>query len=240
MTKNELAYWDLQESKRSNLARETETNRNNVAVENETKRANLAREKETNRSNQVREIQNRLDSERSFRLQTATLDQRKYEFYVNSQLANRQQVEIERSHRESEAVQRQQALTQSSAQQESRRTNLANEQIKRDQLEVTIGQNRVSNSQRAYDLATQRYSAVTNASNVAERNAIQWQSNSISLRRLNQDRQLQLQSLAEQNRHNLVNEEQNRAKMRYDFMSRVVQAGLRTVTSLAKLTASRR
>lgn len=33
MTANQLRYWELQESKRSNLARETETNRSNVRNE---------------------------------------------------------------------------------------------------------------------------------------------------------------------------------------------------------------
>lgn len=66
MTHNQIEYWKLQESKRSNVAKETETNRANLAserenershraVEQETRRSNLAREDETHRSNVANE-----------------------------------------------------------------------------------------------------------------------------------------------------------------------------------------
>lgn len=42
MTANQVAYWQLQETKRDNVARLTESNRHNVAVENETVRHNTA------------------------------------------------------------------------------------------------------------------------------------------------------------------------------------------------------
>lgn len=51
MTTNQLAYWTLQETKRSNLARETETNRHNVASLAETSRHNITGESETKRHN---------------------------------------------------------------------------------------------------------------------------------------------------------------------------------------------
>lgn len=40
MTANQVAYWKLQEEKRSNLAKENETNRSNVAKENLTDYSN--------------------------------------------------------------------------------------------------------------------------------------------------------------------------------------------------------
>lgn len=55
MTANQIAYWNLQESKRSNLAKELEMNRSNVAKELETNRSNVAKEKETHRSNRQKE-----------------------------------------------------------------------------------------------------------------------------------------------------------------------------------------
>lgn len=55
MTRNQLAYWELVEKKRSNAAVEKETNRSNIAREVETNRHNLATEQETYRSNTVRE-----------------------------------------------------------------------------------------------------------------------------------------------------------------------------------------
>lgn len=44
MTTNQVAYWTLVESKRSNLAREEETHRSNIANETETHRHNVATE----------------------------------------------------------------------------------------------------------------------------------------------------------------------------------------------------
>lgn len=62
MTGNQIAYWNLQESKRANQAKEQETLRSNLAKEqlgsetlSETKRSNIAKETETNRSNLINE-----------------------------------------------------------------------------------------------------------------------------------------------------------------------------------------
>lgn len=55
MTKNQIAYNELLEAKRSNIARETETARSNRANETETHRANVTRETETARHNQQSE-----------------------------------------------------------------------------------------------------------------------------------------------------------------------------------------
>lgn len=57
MTRNQIAYWDLQESKRSHRAVEKETNRSNLAREAETYRSNLAREQENVRHNKVTEVE---------------------------------------------------------------------------------------------------------------------------------------------------------------------------------------
>lgn len=75
MTANQIAYQNLLETSRSNLARETETNRanlaqealrlqdlqeqarHNVVYEQETHRANVARETETHRANRASEVE---------------------------------------------------------------------------------------------------------------------------------------------------------------------------------------
>jgi len=51
MTQNQIRYLELQESKRSNQAKEAENYRSNLAKEQENYRSNLAKETETNRSN---------------------------------------------------------------------------------------------------------------------------------------------------------------------------------------------
>lgn len=64
MTNMQIAYWNLQELKRSNLARETETNRSNLVNEGENRRHNMQSEGigwaqvgEANRHNRVMEAQ---------------------------------------------------------------------------------------------------------------------------------------------------------------------------------------
>jgi C4-dicarboxylate-specific signal transduction histidine kinase len=51
MTRNQIAYRELKETRRSNRAREEETNRANIAKETEENRSNTAQEAETNRHN---------------------------------------------------------------------------------------------------------------------------------------------------------------------------------------------
>lgn len=56
MTQNQIAYWSLQETKRSNKAQEAETNRHNKAGEAELGRHNLVTEAETERHNRATEL----------------------------------------------------------------------------------------------------------------------------------------------------------------------------------------
>lgn len=55
MTRNQISYHELQETKRSNLARELETHRSNLAIEQETRRHNISVESETAYSNRRNE-----------------------------------------------------------------------------------------------------------------------------------------------------------------------------------------
>lgn len=55
MTKNQLDYLGLEETKRNNVVVANETNRHNVAVESETHRSNVVNETENNRHNLVTE-----------------------------------------------------------------------------------------------------------------------------------------------------------------------------------------
>lgn len=75
MTRNQISYWELQETTRNHMAVEAETNRSNLAREKETQRHNVATEKETNRSNLAREKQAAIDSNRAY--ENARLDRRR-------------------------------------------------------------------------------------------------------------------------------------------------------------------
>lgn len=81
MTRNQIAYWELQQTKvrdaetaRSNKAREAETHRSNRANEIELNRANRAREFETNRANMAAELQNKINSDRKWIMDNKNFD----------------------------------------------------------------------------------------------------------------------------------------------------------------------
>lgn len=59
MTQNQIAYWNMQEQKRANLAKESETERSNKAKERETFRSNVAQEGLTHDKNVETERHNR-------------------------------------------------------------------------------------------------------------------------------------------------------------------------------------
>nr|AVX53789.1 putative ORF1 [Marmot picobirnavirus] len=68
MTQNQIAYWNLVETRRSNQAKERENTRSNTAKERENYRSNLAREQETathNRIVEANDIRNLQENKRS-------------------------------------------------------------------------------------------------------------------------------------------------------------------------------
>lgn len=56
MTHNQIEYWKLKETERSNKVNESENKRHNQSVEGETQRHNIAQEGETNRHNLTTEL----------------------------------------------------------------------------------------------------------------------------------------------------------------------------------------
>lgn len=122
VTYNQIAYWNLQETKRSNLAREAETIRSNRVQEAEAIRSNMAREWETNRSNLARENET-ARANRAYEKETKrhnevseALGWKQHEENVRANLAREQE-----NYRSNVA-----------REQENRRSNLANEQIRRE------------------------------------------------------------------------------------------------------------
>lgn len=122
MTYNQIAYWNLQETKRSNLAREAETARSNRAQEAEAIRANMAREWETNRSNLARESET-ARADRAYETETKRHNQ------VSEALGWKQHEENVRANLAREEENRRSNIAR---EQETRRSNLANEQIRRE------------------------------------------------------------------------------------------------------------
>lgn len=177
MTRNQIAYWELQESKRSNRAKERETNRSNVAREIETNRSNLAQEK-----------QNRINSNRNYLMNVLNLQELHRNNVAVSDLRSAELKEQSRRNRVSEAqnqsnlsLQAYEANTRRIAQKEIQRANMSREyQNKLDYYQD------VKQSDRSY-LLSRRTVDETNRSNLARE-------------------QVQFQSLAEQQRSNLANE----------------------------------
>lgn len=68
MTANQIAYWNLQETRRSNAIKENETRRSNEAKEQETHRSNLMKESEARKNRDLKQDE-LLDKFRTSRLQ---------------------------------------------------------------------------------------------------------------------------------------------------------------------------
>lgn len=113
MTRNQIEYWKLQESKRSNLTNEAETQRHNRVGESETNRHNVVSENETSRHNVASEGE-------TFRHNTAT------EAYQANDL-----LEKSRSNRAQEAISQERNDIARAQLLESSRSNRAQEQIGR-------------------------------------------------------------------------------------------------------------
>lgn len=95
MTQNQIEYWRLQESHRSNRANEVETNRHNIATESETNRNNSlvhalgrAQLAETNRSNIAKETQNAINQMEVARHNRAMEQQQDRQLLINQQDAD--------------------------------------------------------------------------------------------------------------------------------------------------------
>lgn len=84
MTHNQIAYFQAQETQRSNLATEKETNRANLARENEINRNNRAVEAETNRHNLATEY----ETSRNNRAQLLEGSRHNYATENNAAMAN--------------------------------------------------------------------------------------------------------------------------------------------------------
>lgn len=122
MTHNQIEYWKLEESKRSNLANEAENKRHNVASEGETYRHNYATEGETGRHNRTTEL----------------IDMSKYYETVRSNQAN-------------EALTSDRNAIERGKLGETVRSNEANEAIRQGNLDETVRHNKVSETLSFYD-----------------------------------------------------------------------------------------
>lgn len=122
MTHNQIEYWKLEETKRSNRTNEAENKRHNVATEGETYRHNYATETEANRHN----------------LTTELIDMNK--FYEQA-----------RSNRANEALTHERNTIESGKLAETIRSNKANESIKKSQLAETERHNQTTEKLGWYD-----------------------------------------------------------------------------------------
>lgn len=122
MTHNQIEYWKLEESKRSNRVNEAENKRHNVAGEGETYRHNYATEGETNRHNMTTEL----------------IDMSKY-------------YETVRSNRANEALTGDKNQIERDKLTETTRSNKANEAVRRGTLKETVRHDKKSEALGFYD-----------------------------------------------------------------------------------------
>lgn len=132
MTRNQIDFWKLQESKRSNLANESEARRHNVETEQhnvrvlgETQRHNVAGESETSRHNlqtEAYQANDLLERSRSNRAQEEIARER-------NTISNMQLLETARSNRANETIGRSNASS-----------NLINAATNRDYRQAAVNQ----------------------------------------------------------------------------------------------------
>ena len=149
MTQNQIAYWRLQEEKRSNLASEGETSRHNMTTEKETERSNRVQQGETKRHNLSTESQAWLN-------------------YSESQRSNRANESIKRdtlaeSARHNVATESELSRHNLATESESVRHNVESEILGRGQLALQHGQ---LQEQTRHNVATEIQSANTLAETI--------------------------------------------------------------------------
>lgn len=121
MTQNQIAYWNLQETKRSNVSRESETARHNIADETETKRHNVQTETETSRHNLAGESESKRHNIESERFNISQL-QETYRHNVAGENINISQ--LQETHRHNVASEKQDEIA-NAIKQEANRINQA-------------------------------------------------------------------------------------------------------------------
>lgn len=171
MTRNQIYYWELQETKRSNLSREAETHRANVASENETYRHNTASETLTSLANQEQARHNRaVEAETNranlaneqIKTATLTLDVAKLQEQNRSNLANES---IARSNAETNA---RNASTSYAQVQETIRNNqnVLNQKTSQNMMQNQISIDQLAEQTR-HNKATERATILSTAANFA-------------------------------------------------------------------------
>lgn len=152
MTQNQIAYWNLQESKRHNVVGEGETNRHNVATENETNRHNIATEQISISDLQERQRHN-LESERLGRDTLAETNRHNmagegetYRHNLATENISQQQVNVSRD------VASEQARHNVATERETGRHNVSTEQIQFGGLSETQRHNLREEMLKGYDL----------------------------------------------------------------------------------------
>lgn len=170
MTANQIAYWQLVETRRANAAREVETNRANVAKESEQHRANVASETETSRAHKATEAENLRSHLATESLTTRDLIERNRHNLVT-------EAESERSNRARE--------------EETLRSNLAGEALKQ-QSNLLQKQSIVETATHNRELEALQGQANLIASTKAESEKQHWERSDDEMHRANVERETQL------------------------------------------------
>lgn len=213
LTRNQISYWELQETTRNHMAVERETNRSNLAKEKENARHNMAVESETNRSNLANEKQARINSNRAY--ENAILDRRRqirndWQVYTNNRLnlaENARHNKVVEAQQQSNLANQAYELSIREAQlKETSRANLAREandrlsiqnlgkyqqqqiSLSKQQLQETVRNNTLANLIKAGTLSE------TRRSNISRENIQRMETN------------VKVKTLNETNRHNIAQE----------------------------------
>lgn len=225
LTHDQLAYWQLQETKRAN----NETARSNKARETETNRANLAHEAETKRHNIMSEI-----------LTSRQIAETTRHNFTSEIIALNQQNEVQRANRANEALKLAQVNLGYSqvglgyAQlHETQRSNITRETQNLMSLNETIRSNMArENNTRFLNIAS---TTETHRANIASE-ALKAEANRVSLI----NAQTSIQNMLENRRSNLAQEYNTKRGQNLNFASNLLSSLARLATSNKSTTTNRR
>lgn len=231
MTANQIAYWNLQELNRSNVAKETETNRSNLVKEQETKRSNLANEALTRQRDR-----NNYDIAIKNYYQTKTMNQWQRNYQERSFWENRRHtlVQEQQAAKQIENASAQTSINAFNAQ-ENQRTNKQRELLSAQQLEETTRNNLANESiQQMVTMETHRSHLVNEALESVKQAEIS-SNNLRTYQQRNNELRYHFATLAETSRHNLAQEKETSRSNRTNEALNMLTLLSKAVSSASKV-----
>lgn len=223
MTHNQIEYWKLQESKRSNLERE----KHNRNVLSETTRSNMTREKEQERANRESARLQEMARQHNFLL-TSQQQQETHRANLKAEKLNAERAQMDRRIRESSNLTaRMEALTHQAQQMETVRSNQRREQLQ-DQ-----SQQEVARANKSREMLQSQSNMEAERSN-RQREYLMGLSHQLEVRRASEIGRHNQAVEAETRRANIAREAQTQISTGLNTLTSILNSASRVIPSTIK------